>query len=50
MQDCQNKIKENNDGISSGKFSAYQMFVAKKKIKQMNEKFDRLVEKYDECI
>ena len=39
-----------NDNMMSGAYNHYQMFQAKKSIEKLEEKIDRLYEKYDEVI
>ena len=50
METCRKKIKEKQDGISSGEYGPYQTFAANKEIEKINEKIQRLQEKYKEAI
>lgn len=46
MADCNKRLKELNDGMTSGEFSHYQMYQAKKEIEKIDEKMERFNEKY----
>lgn len=50
MAITQGRIKELNEGISTGQFSAYGMFKATKEMTPLQEKIDRLHIRYDEAV